>query len=197
MNVEDSAQRNDPRRQSIEAILDAKLRNKLLVRKEIKRLTDYLDVDEELVTAASGMYEDRNGLLAVTERRMLFVDEGLMRKRLEEFQYERISSVQWKSGLVMAEIKIYASGNTARIRQIAPKERAQEIAAYTSRRISEGRSAPTSPIHASVGQVPTEPASAPSSDPIEQIRRLAELRDLGAITTEEFEAKKSDLLKLI
>jgi hypothetical protein len=32
------------------------------------------------------------------------------------------------------------------------------------------------------------------SDPVDQIKRLASLRDEGAITTEEFEAKKKDLL---
>src|SRR3954471_938659 len=45
-------QRMDPRRQAIEKLLQEKLRSKLLVRKEIKRLTDYLELDEELVTAA-------------------------------------------------------------------------------------------------------------------------------------------------
>lgn len=35
---------------------------------------------------------------------------------------------------------------------------------------------------------------APSSDPIDQIKRLGELRDAGLITPEEFEAKKADLM---
>jgi hypothetical protein len=65
----------DPRRQAVEQVLNAKLRNRALVRKETKRLTDNLAVDEQLVTAANGMYEDHTGLLAVTDRRLLFVDE--------------------------------------------------------------------------------------------------------------------------
>ena len=36
--------------------------------------------------------------------------------------------------------------------------------------------------------------SAPGGDIPDQIRRLAELRDAGALTNEEFEAKKKDLL---
>lgn len=37
-------------------------------------------------------------------------------------------------------------------------------------------------------------ASEESSDPISQIRKLAELRDAGILSIEEFEAKKADLL---
>jgi hypothetical protein len=184
-----SEQRLDPRRQAIERVLADKLRNKFLVRKEIKRLTDYLAVDEELITAASGMYEDHTGLLAVTDRRLLFLDEGIVRKRQEEFHYSRISSAQWKSGMVMAEVKIFASSNVAVIGHIAPKERAQEIAGYISRRIAEG----STPQQAAAEPVASEPPAL-TADPIDQNRRLAELRDLGAITADEFEAKKTQLL---
>lgn len=40
------------------------------------------------------------------------------------------------------------------------------------------------------------PATAlvPSPDPMEQLRKLAELRDAGIVTNEEFEAKKAQLL---
>ena len=36
--------------------------------------------------------------------------------------------------------------------------------------------------------------SASVSDPIDQIRRLGELRDSGVVSEEEFEAKKAELL---
>jgi len=49
------------------------------------------------------------------------------------------------------------------------------------------------PIVSEQQPVPVQPA--PESDDIpEQIKKLAELRDSGAITAEEYEAKKSDLL---
>ena len=39
------------------------------------------------------------------------------------------------------------------------------------------------------------PQSRPSSeDPAESLRKLAELRDAGVVTSEEFEAKKAELL---
>jgi hypothetical protein len=48
-------------------------------------------------------------------------------------------------------------------------------------------------LRATGAGVPIEGQAAPD-DPIDQIRRLAELRDQGAITPEEFEAKKRELL---
>ena len=39
-----------------------------------------------------------------------------------------------------------------------------------------------------------EPAAAPTASPLEQIKQLAELRDAGVISDEEFEAKKAELM---
>jgi hypothetical protein len=38
------------------------------------------------------------------------------------------------------------------------------------------------------------PATAPAPDPLDQLRKLAELRDAGIVTNEEFDAKKAQLL---
>jgi hypothetical protein len=40
----------------------------------------------------------------------------------------------------------------------------------------------------------TTPATAPAPDPFDQLRKLAELRDAGIVTNEEFDAKKAQLL---
>lgn len=40
------------------------------------------------------------------------------------------------------------------------------------------------------------PSPAPASDPIEQVKKLAELRDQGILTESEFDAKKKQLLGL-
>lgn len=41
------------------------------------------------------------------------------------------------------------------------------------------------------------PPATKNSDPVEQLRNIGELRDMGVLTSEEFEAKKADLLKRI
>jgi hypothetical protein len=39
-----------------------------------------------------------------------------------------------------------------------------------------------------------QPAGAPAQDPLDRIAKLAQLRDSGALTDEEFEAQKAKLL---
>jgi len=74
-----------------------------------------------------------------------------------------------------------------------PKERAQEIAGYVSKRISGDITRPAAPAVAA--PAPAEAPAGPS--PIEQLKQLGELRDAGVLTDGEFEAKKAELLKRV
>ena len=42
---------------------------------------------------------------------------------------------------------------------------------------------------------PPAPPGAPPGDAMEQLKKLGELRDAGVVTSEEFEAKKAELLR--
>ena len=44
---------------------------------------------------------------------------------------------------------------------------------------------------------PVQPTPVPSDDPYAKLKKLAELRDAGLLTPEEFEAKKAVLLEAI
>jgi len=53
---------------------------------------------------------------------------------------------------------------------------------------AQAQEAPPEPQYA------PEPAAAPAPDPIEQLTKLAALKDSGALTEAEFEAEKAKLL---
>jgi hypothetical protein len=53
------------------------------------------------------------------------------------------------------------------------------------------------PVASSTGTAVAGQAAGGSGDIYAQIKKLAELKDAGVITTEEFDAKKTDLLKRI
>lgn len=180
--------------EAIKALLNEKLDGKLLVRKEIRRLPELMDPGEALITACSGTYEGRSGLLALTDRRILFVDEGVVRSRLEEFHYSRISSAQRHSKLMSASVTFITSGNKATIKDILSKDRADEIVSYVSRRITGDAERPIAPETTSAA--PNDAADT-DDDPLATIKRLAELRDAGALSEAEFEAKKAELLNRI
>ena len=44
---------------------------------------------------------------------------------------------------------------------------------------------------------PSTPYNLPTGDPFKQIGKLAQLRDTGALTEEEFQAKKTEILDRI
>ena len=87
--------------------------------------------------------------------------------------------------MVFGEITVYAAGSGAHIKRV-PKTDAADVASAARElpQRRQGTSAPTA-----------QPA--PAADPVDQLRKLAGLRDAGIITTEGLEAKKVQLMALI
>lgn len=163
-----------------------KMRVTLGAGREIKRLTNYLWEDETVEQMTTGTYGKGTGLVVLTDRRLLFVQDGMVSKTTEDFPIDKVSSVQWTSGLMLGQIIIFASGSKSEIKNLN-KDDGKEIVDRIRHRLSApAQRAPT-----------TDSASAPSPafpDPIEQLKKLAELRDAGVVTDAEFEAKKVELL---
>ncbi len=155
-----------------------------IVRKELKKVPELLSNGEELVNLAQGFYDGKNGLVALTDRRVLFIEEGMFRSRLEDFSFDRISSVQTEKGFAHGKLVVFVSGNKAILEKISPKERAIEIGDMIRDKINAPKSTPS-------------PGSGSSPDPVAQLKQLAELRDAGVLDNDEFEAKKAKLLSQI
>jgi hypothetical protein len=166
------------------AAAKGKMRVKLGAGREIKRLMNYLWEGETVDRMTTGTYGKGTGLVVLTDRRLLFVQDGIMSQTSEDFPMDKVSSVQWASGMVMGKVTIFASGNKSEITNVN-KEDGKEIVDKIRHLLSAPRE-----------QTPLRPAASPppAADPIEQLKRLGELRDAGVLTPEEFDAKKADLL---
>jgi hypothetical protein len=171
-----------PQAERIAELADKKLDMKMGVKRELKGLTELLSENEEVLNLARGAYDGRQGLVVLTNRRVLFTERGMTRSRLEDFPYDRITSVQTSTSMMSGKVKIFVSGNSAEIDNVLPKQRAPEIGDYIRSR-----------IHQEPEPAPPASSSAPS-DPLAQLKQLGELRDAGIVTPEEFEAKKAELL---
>jgi hypothetical protein len=158
-----------------------RMRVKFGAGREIKRLMDHLWEDETVDQMTTGVYGKGTGLVVLTDRRLLFVQDGVMSKTTEDFPMDKVSSVQWTSGMMLGSIVIFASGNKSEIKNVN-KDDGKEMVDKVRHRISSPASAPA-PIAATAG-----------ADPFEQLRKLGALRDAGVVTPEEFEAKKAELL---
>ncbi len=151
-------------------------------KRELKKLAEHLYEGETVRFIAQGTYEGDQGIVVLTDVRLLFLFHGVMRQRKEDFPLRLISSVQTKSGWGTGEIKVWVSGNSASISGIV-KSDLEPLADAVRQGIATQHAAP-----------PTAPSAESADDPYEALRKLASLRDAGVLTEEEFETKKQDLL---
>ncbi len=168
-------------------------------KREIRKLIEHLNEGEQVELLETGQYGNGMGLLALTDRRLLFLKDGIMSQTSEDFPLDKISSIQWSSGMVFGKILVFVSGNKTEITSVG-KAQGKAIVDSVRNRISSASasasaSAPPPPPPPPPPQPPPPaPQSATTDDPIEQIQRLAGLRDAGILTEEEFAAKKAQIL---
>jgi hypothetical protein len=158
---------------------------KFFGRGEIKALPSILWEDELPEKIIQGTYNNGGGILVATNKRLVFVDKGLMSLKVEDFPYDRITSIQYTTGMLMGGIDIYASGNKAEIKNVT-KDQVKPFAEYIRARIT-GASA-----HASASVSPQ--TSAEGDNPVRKLKQIKEMLDAGLISQAEYEAKKTELL---
>lgn len=154
---------------------------KVGAKREIKKLSEHLTEAEQVSWLASGSYAGGMGLLVLTDRRLFFLRDGMMSQASEDFPLDRVSSIQWSSGMLQGKIQVFVSGNKSEITNVAKPE-GKAIVDSVRATIAGGAAAPPAPV--SQGQ--------PSD--VEQLTKLAELHQLGILTDEEFAAKKAQVL---
>lgn len=118
-----------------------------------------------------------NGVLIITEQRVAFYRKGLLGEVLETIPLPKITSVERKSTMGHRTIRMHTSHDKLEFKFFDQAKESQLIDA-----IEDGRE-------------PLEPSASPSEpDPLEALKKLGELKEMGVITKEEFESKKADLL---
>lgn len=161
--------------------------SKALSFREIRELPNILWEDEVVEKLLQGTYGSRSsiGVLVATNKRLCFVDKGLIYGvRVEDFAYDQITSMEYKTGLLLGEVIIYSAGNRTRIVN-CDKVQVQPFVEYVRARTS-GRAE-----HASV---PSQNTSL-EEDMISRLERLADLKERGILTDEEFQTQKQKILE--
>lgn len=195
--------------------------SRFMPRKEVRELPSVLAADERVEQLAPGFYNGGIGLLVATNRRLIFVDKGLLYGlRVEDFHYDRISSIQYKTGLLLGEITIFSSGNRAEIGQVE-KSVVRQFGEYVRAKIGSPaprpaapappapRPAPGAPIAQNAPNQPHAPNVVAPPPPlpaapvaqgaddaiISKLERLAALKAQGILTEQEFLEQKARILR--
>jgi hypothetical protein len=137
----------------------------------LRGLRSHLRAEESVAAVGRGAHDGRPAVVALTDRRVLVHARTRAGETLEEVPRAQVEALEadGAGGLV-----IRAAG----------------------RRLALARMRPGHPEALAAAFGPAEP-SAEAADPIDQLRRLGELRDAGVVTQAEFEAKKAALLDRI
>ncbi len=122
------------------------------------------------------------------------VHQGSYRIEYRDFghvEYKNISDEEDAVGYIRFQSAYSQDPNDDVVFLFSSKEKkAKEACRFISDKIREAHTIPTQPK-----EIPAS-AQTPAVDPIEQIKKLKELLDMGILTQEEFDAKKKDLLNL-
>lgn len=151
----------------------------------------HLEPSEPILGAVQGTYETkimgsdsvRTGSLIATDRRLVFYAKKLGGYELESFPYGNISSFEQGKNMMGHTVTFFASGNKVHMKWIKTDK---QLALFTETVKASMNGAKATPA-------PTAAAPA-QGDVMDQLRKLGELRDLGVLTGDEFDAKKAELL---
>jgi hypothetical protein len=152
-------------------------------KRELRKLPEHLWPEEKVEEITTGYYGGGTGLIVLTDRRLFFTKEGWIGSSSTDFPIEKVSSVEFKTGMLLGKITVFASGNKSEIENVNKAD---------GRRIVDNMRARLSKAP---GPVSEAPSSAAPETPLAQLEQLGRLRDAGVVTGEEFEAKKAELLK--
>jgi hypothetical protein len=135
----------------------------------------------EVRTAAGGMFAPHPGRLLAFENAIEVITAlSPVRKNVQRVRYEQVAQVYEQLGIVLSDLVVETrGGDTLRVSGLTRQEARRGGAFIRERLLSSAAGGPDEP--------------APLDIP-DQLKKLAELRDSGAITNNEFERKKADLL---
>lgn len=146
--------------------------------KELRHLPKILEPEETPSAITSGYVNGRTWLIAITNRRIIFLDKGwLYRVDLVSMDIGKINAVASNQGLMYGTVAISDSAGTTQIEQVYK---------------------PSAALFAKAVQTELDKRDQPAAGPVpskyDELAKLSALYKTGALTQREFELEKQKLL---
>ena len=93
----------------------------LTVRKQLHHLPDALMENEQVLVFCYGYTDWKNGLVVLTDRRIMFLFKGILSSKLTSIPIARINSLSGETGMVLGKIIINEGSSSITISNIQKK----------------------------------------------------------------------------
>jgi hypothetical protein len=158
--------------------------------KNLKNLQQHLDNDEVIESNIWGTFEKRligknisyNGVLAATNKKIVFFKKKLLGFNMEVFPYPNISSIEMNIGSLEHKVSISARGVMVKMKTNSKRDTVRFVELVKGRL---GRKEEDIVSQDNLGNIHNE------------IEKLIDLKNNGIISDEEFEEKKNELMNLL
>ena len=175
-------------------------------RKEVEKIKDYLEPDEQVLFVARQSRIKPGGsvttpnIIFATDRKLIIRNPTMLglRESVEVVPYTEITSINLQKGVFSSEVRITAPGLTTELGRFfkltrhgvagipaIPKDKAKklvDIVREGMKRVKEAKAKSLATIE---------------HTPLDELKKLKELLDIGAITQKEYEEKKKKILEKI
>lgn len=152
-------------------------------RKEIKSLPEILRDGECIKALTSGFYDGNTWLIVCTNYRIIFLDKGMIYGLKQvDIPLDKINSVLCETGIFFATVVVWDGSSQIKIENISKKQ-GKEFTNKINDSLHEYKQIQRQPITSVIApDLPT------------QLMKLAELKEKGILTEEEFREQKKKLL---
>ncbi len=165
-------------------------------RKEIRYLPEVLADDEKILALTSGFMQGKTWLGVCTDRRVLFLDRGIIYGlRQLQMNLDRIQSIDSSFGLVFGTIRVW-DGATAMLISLILKSSIPHFVKTVQQAMDDYKRQLVYDVVRTAQSVDKkEPAPQKNAtDFVSELERLSQLRANGTLSKEEFDAAKKKLL---
>lgn len=153
-------------------------------RKEIAELPLILRKDETIKAMTSGLTDGNTWLIVCTNKRVLMLDKGMIYGlKLIDIPLDRINSISHSKGLIFGKISITDGATTRTIENIS-KDTVSFFADTVNEQVELYKNNKNSNLTNMVNAI----------SPADELIKYKQLLDMGALTKEEFDIKKKELL---
>ena len=157
--------------------------DRFFTKKELYHLPKVLAAGEQILAFSSGLMEGHTWMIALTDRRIIFLDKGLIyRLQQTSIDLDKVNAIGCETGIIFGTITIEDGASSRSIAKVLKRTVIPFI-----NMVRDAMEARKTSIRRSIS-----PDS--GDDVVSKLERLAALKEKGTLSEDEFEQQKARLI---